>query len=988
MVCHFIELLRYAVWDFAMNERLAAKIVWKWAIPGLFISRIALAGQVVVDNSFGHAGAVGGPNFSIGPGLGRQVGPNLFQSFSTFNLDKGETATFTASAATHHILARVTGGSVSTIDGTIATRLVTSPTTPHPADFYLINSNGVVFGPDATLDVGGSFSVTSAGILKLAGGGHFDASGSSPGVLTTGAPAAFGFLSSAPAGISVQGTASLATPGGSGFAIVGGTIQITNANINAGQINVVGVASRSDVNIDKSGSLLPSTAQKSGGAVTISQSALTASNGILINGGPLQFLNGSLLHTTTTTAAGGAIQVNASSLTIDRQDSLLLTGLLAESQITDPHSQAGDVAVHCDTLSLANGGIIRSVAENAGWAGNVSVTVAGPVTLSGTAVNTVLKTAQDNSVGGIDSLSLAAATGQAGSVELIAQSLSMTGMAGIRSETYGSGNSGSITLQIADDLNLASATATINATSNATSLPSQAGNMVRTGDAGDVDITAKTLELTNGGQILSTTLGSGNGGNITLHVADSFSVIGTPGLSGVLANSSGTGSTGNAGNIDLTAGSLMILNGSQIEANTEGAGSGGTVRIRSGEVLLDRKHNITVNALFTGISVDANDAATSGNAGHIILKVDSLEVTNGAAVASNSFGTGSGGSVSVSARDVMLSGQLVRSTSTVASQLGAVQQNPNAKANGGSLVVHSDTLEIIKGGEIGTNTNAVGAGGNIKVDVAGLATLDGMGVNPAISAGSTGAGRGGNIEFSAGALKIADQAMISSSTSGTGQGGNVTVEAGRKLYVLSGGTIAATSMQGIGGDIRVSVGDSIEMNNGAISTNAAANGGNVRITAPLKIQLSNSSAITTISSASGDGGNIHIDPLELSLGTGSKISANAGGPQSHGGQVAINADETPGTVKNVNVTATGGAPGLSGNITLGTFQTDIAGSLVLLQTQVATPALLLPHCGVQSDEEQSSFVITGRGGAPAEPGGWLPDLELDLWPGSLDESRK
>ena len=65
-----------------------------------------------------------------------------------------------------NILARVTGGSVSNIDGTIATRLDSSPTTPHPATFYLINPNGVLFGPDSKLDVGGSFAVTTADYLR------------------------------------------------------------------------------------------------------------------------------------------------------------------------------------------------------------------------------------------------------------------------------------------------------------------------------------------------------------------------------------------------------------------------------------------------------------------------------------------------------------------------------------------------------------------------------------------------------------------------------------------------------------------------------------------------------------------------------------------------------------------------------------------------------------------------------------------------------
>ena len=87
-------------------------------LRGFFLACNAFAGHVVVDNSFGHGGMLSGPNFAIGAGLGKRLGPNLFQSFSTFNLDKGDVATFTAPANVHNILARVTGGSASNIDGT------------------------------------------------------------------------------------------------------------------------------------------------------------------------------------------------------------------------------------------------------------------------------------------------------------------------------------------------------------------------------------------------------------------------------------------------------------------------------------------------------------------------------------------------------------------------------------------------------------------------------------------------------------------------------------------------------------------------------------------------------------------------------------------------------------------------------------------------------------------------------------------------------
>ena len=78
-----------------------------------------LLGGVVLDGSFGTRGPLPGPNFMITANLGRLVNTNLFQSFSQFNLNNSQSATFTGPSNVQNILARVTSGSPSSIDGTI-----------------------------------------------------------------------------------------------------------------------------------------------------------------------------------------------------------------------------------------------------------------------------------------------------------------------------------------------------------------------------------------------------------------------------------------------------------------------------------------------------------------------------------------------------------------------------------------------------------------------------------------------------------------------------------------------------------------------------------------------------------------------------------------------------------------------------------------------------------------------------------------------------
>ncbi|HBV31496.1 MAG TPA: hypothetical protein DEB49_03510, partial [Verrucomicrobiales bacterium] len=74
---------------------------------------------MTVDSSFGNAGALAGPNFQIPDTLGNTVGGNLFHSFSDFNIQTGESATFTGPDSINNILGRVTGGDASSIDGLI-----------------------------------------------------------------------------------------------------------------------------------------------------------------------------------------------------------------------------------------------------------------------------------------------------------------------------------------------------------------------------------------------------------------------------------------------------------------------------------------------------------------------------------------------------------------------------------------------------------------------------------------------------------------------------------------------------------------------------------------------------------------------------------------------------------------------------------------------------------------------------------------------------
>ena len=95
-------------------------------------------------------------------------GPNLFHSFERFSVGTNDTARFSGPSGIESILSRVTGGQTSVIDGQLQS-------TMPGANLYLLNPSGVLFGPNATLDVNGSFYVSTADYLRLADGARFSA---------------------------------------------------------------------------------------------------------------------------------------------------------------------------------------------------------------------------------------------------------------------------------------------------------------------------------------------------------------------------------------------------------------------------------------------------------------------------------------------------------------------------------------------------------------------------------------------------------------------------------------------------------------------------------------------------------------------------------------------------------------------------------------------------------------------------------------------
>src|SRR4051812_41364316 len=174
--------------------------------------------QIVTDGSVGPKVSLRGGEIEIGANLGTRRGDNLFHSFEKFGIATGQTATFTGPGDIKNVISRVTGGEVSNIDGKLAS-------TVGQADLYFLNPAGVMFGPNARLDVPGSFHVSTAHELRFADGASFSALDKTGSGLTVAPPEAFGFLDRPPGRIRVDQSA-LQLNAGKALSLVGGDLDI------------------------------------------------------------------------------------------------------------------------------------------------------------------------------------------------------------------------------------------------------------------------------------------------------------------------------------------------------------------------------------------------------------------------------------------------------------------------------------------------------------------------------------------------------------------------------------------------------------------------------------------------------------------------------------------------------------------------------------------------------------------------------------------
>ena len=236
-----------------------------------------------------------------------------------------------------------------------------------------------------------------------------------------------------------------------------------------------------------------------GGTILVEAEALTLTKGAMF------------LNQTAGGLSGGDIVIRAQALT--------LRGGSRMFALTAPESagDAGSVRVEAQTVTIREGSFIASVTYGAGRSGNVTVTA-----------DTLMMDGSLEFPSQISTASALGATGDAGSVRVEAQTVTLTNGALIQSGAFGAGRGGNVTVMARDAVTVDGfgIVLTDQGQEPVPSLIAASNQPGATGDAGSVRVEAQTVSLTNGAQIQSVTWGPGRGGNVTVMARDAVTVDG------------------------------------------------------------------------------------------------------------------------------------------------------------------------------------------------------------------------------------------------------------------------------------------------------------------------------------------------------------------------------------------------------------------------------------------------------------------------------
>jgi len=644
---------------------------WRFGLVGSLPFLVLIAqvsnqafAQIQPDNSLGaessQVAPLLAPDIPIDQITGGAVrGTNLFHSFEQFNLGESSAAYFNNPSGIENILTRITGGSRSEIMGTIGVL--------GNANLFLINPNGITFGPNSSLEVTGSFVATTANAIGFGTQGFFSASlPNLPSPLLTVNPSVFFFNQATTEPLINQSSGGLKADQNLFF--VGGDVILDGGTLRApgGQIELGGVAGSGTIELVSNNNnwqlsypvglpladiSLTNGARvdaRGGGNVRVSAKRVTLTEGSQIGAG------------TFDDSQGGTLTVIAS-------DSVQLVGTSANSEFasglftqTEGSGAAGELTIETGKLIVRDGAQVSASTLGEGQGGIIKVVASESVQLIGSS--------PEGTVSGLFAV-VQEGSGTAGDITIETGQLIVRDGAQVTASNIGQGQGkrGNLTVNASELIEL-------NGTTPDGELRS--GLLVGTagiGAAGDLTIETGRLIVKNGAVVSAGSLSEGQGGLLTVNASESVELVGTSAdgkfASSLLTQASGSGA---AGDLTLTTGELVVQDGAQVTVSNEGTNKAGNLEIIA--------NSITLN----------NQAALSAT-----TKSDN------------------GGNISLDVQDLLL----LRDNSNISTEAGTAQ----AGGDGGNVEINAQFIVAFPLEDSNINANAfTGKGGSIDITTQGI----------------------------------------------------------------------------------------------------------------------------------------------------------------------------------------------------------------------------------------------------------------------------
>ena len=866
---------------------------------------------------------------------GDRAGGNLFHSFSEFSVPTGGQAFFNNSVDIVNIFSRVTGGNISNIDGILGAN--------GSANLFLINPAGIIFGENARLDIGGSFFGSTADSIIFSDGEFSALDTDNPPLLTINTPIGLNFRDN-PADIINRSFVTndagdfvgLEVRSDNSLALVGGNVNFEagETTANNGNIELGGLSAAGTVTLNADGTLsFPENVPRAD--VTLSNASdidVTGTNGgsVTINARNLSLEGGDFGGSQI---RGGIAEnsgfdgAQAEDITIIASDTVNVSGnSLIQNQVnTNAVGNAGNINITTSSLTISNGAFLNTSTLGQGNAGNITVE----------ATDSILVESPDPNFGNVLILGIANSTaiGNAGNINLTTGSLTVNDGTTIATAGLSQNSAGDVTINASNAVSFTNGSQifvfgankgslTVNAKSlelisgsifaaginiDFGSADAQAGNVIinltedlvidgsgsdaltnisnqnfGTGNAGNIEITARNVTFKNGGNLSSSNNGQGNIGDTIINATSDivFDGIQGPGRSGII-NFVDEEGTGNVGKIEITAQNLSIINGAAVESSVSGNSS-------IGESNINIENTIIIDGFGEEVQLPSRIASNvaptgNGNSGDININTKNLILSRNGEVSASMFGLGNAGNININA-DVITIGQQgnsALSTSGIQSEVlnGSGSLSPENNSIGGDININTGSLSISDGGDVnaGVGFNSFGNGGSITINAADSISIDSTGSIDDIEVASSissdilegSFGNSGDIIINTPNLSVSNNAFVSSDISGTGNSGNIRINS-NEIFIIDNASVSASIFgggQGTAGSLTINVTDSVELSSGSFINANVLEGG------------------------SGTGGDLFLQAENLTLTGGSQIGASTSG-EGNAGFATIQINDT------------------------------------------------------------------------------------------------